>query len=135
MISSEKKIHLHFIADLYYSSDKILTIKFSPGSMIDLAAAKQVVNNAQKLTNNEPHANIIDIREMTFMDNEARNYFSKQNQSYIIAIAVLSTSSIHSKLINLYFRYAKPKLLTKYFNNEEKAKNWLRCKLEEQKTD
>ena len=71
------------------------------------------------------HGNLADVRNMTFMNNEARKHFSQQNKSSVAAIAVVINSKFQMTLVNLYQKINKPLLPTKFFEAQPKAEEWL----------
>ena len=100
-----------------------------PNSNIDIDAAKAIVEAASSISGQAKHANLIDIREMVFMSREARAYLGNQERKNVVAIAILMNSIFHNVLANLYFKFNKPRILTKEFDKEVDALDWLKEKL------
>lgn len=117
------------IATIDIEKENILRIRMLPNSNVDVDAAKAIVKAASELSGTSRHANLIDIREMVFMSREARAYFGSQERKNVVAIAILMNSIFHNVLANLYFKFNKPRILTKEFDKEVDALDWLREKL------
>lgn len=125
MSSSEKNIS--GIADIIYNeNDSILTVIMESKSDIGIDSAKRITEVAGQLSQDKFHANLVDIRKMTFMSGEARKHFGEQNKNTVCAVAIVSNMGFHRPLINLYMKFSRPKLPTKIFNEEEEARAWLR---------
>ncbi len=113
------------IAEINYTKDRILFMRMHKKSNIDLDAAFQITEIASKITGNEVHANLVDIRQMVFMSSEARKHFGNQNKSTVKAVAIIMNSLLHKPLINLYMKFSPPLLPTRIFNDENMAIEWL----------
>lgn len=77
---------------------------------------------------NQEHlcANLMDIRNMFFIDSKTRAYAAAQYRPHVAGTAILTDSKISSSFANLYLRFSKPKVPTRLFTNEEEALRWLR---------
>ncbi len=129
MNEMEREIVVPEKAEITYGEERILKIRMLPGSNIDLSAAIAIVEHATEISGKELHCNFIDIRRMTYISSEAQKHFSKQNNTYVPAIAVLMVSNIQKKLVNMYFSFLNPMIPTRAFDDEEAAMVWLRKKL------
>jgi hypothetical protein len=116
-------------ATLEIEEGNILRIRMLPNSNIDIDAAKAIVQAAKELSGTTKHANLLDIREMVFISREARAYFASQERKNVVAIAILMNSIFHNVLANLYFKFNKPRILTKEFDKEVDALDWMMEKL------
>jgi len=122
-------INLENIAEISYHDEGILTMRMHQKSNIDLEEAKIIAEAASELSADRIHCNLVDIRNMTFMSSEARKYFGGQNKQTVKAVAVISNAAFHKPLINLYMKFSRPSLPTRFFNDEETATNWLKEQL------
>lgn len=118
-------ISIENAADITYSPDDILLMRMHKKSNIDLEKAHKIAEAASNLSGDKIHANLVDIREMTFMSGDARKFFGQQNKNTVKAVAVVSNSAIHKPLVNLYLKFSRPTLPTKFFDKEEDARAWL----------
>lgn len=77
---------------------------------------------------NQEHlcANLMDIRNMLFIDSKTRAYAAAQYRPHVAGTAILVDSKISSSFANLYLRFSGPKVPTRLFTNEEEALRWLR---------
>lgn len=115
------------VVDVTYSkNDSILTVRMEDKSNIDIDSAKKITELASELSQGKLHANLVDIRKMTFMSGEARKHFGEQNKNTVCAVAIVSNLRLHKPLINLYMKISRPKLPTKIFNEEDEAIKWLK---------
>ncbi len=112
-------------AEIEMLNDEILSLRFLPKTDINLEIAKETVEASSKVSQNRMHANLVDMRKMIFMSNDARKYFAKQNKETVYAIAVIINSKLHRSFANLYLKINKPNIPTKMFDTEEEALKWL----------
>jgi len=122
------------IADIILDDAGILTMKMHKTS-IDIDAAQKITEIAANLAGDIVHANLVDIRQMTFMSSEARKHFGGQNKSTVKAVAIVMNAKLHRPLVNLYLKFSHPSLPTRMFDEETKARDWLAEKLKELKND
>jgi len=116
-------------ANISMGLDKILKIEFVPKSDINLEDAQEIVRLSSEITGNIPHCNMVDMRKMTFMNNEARKYFARQDKETVNAVGVVINSKIQRSLVNLYFKFSKPIKPTKMFETQEEAMAWLKTQM------
>ncbi|MBN1950125.1 MAG: STAS/SEC14 domain-containing protein [Bacteroidales bacterium] len=120
------KTSLENLVDISYESDDILIMRMHDRSNIDIEQAEKIHAAASELSGDRMHGNLVDIRKMTYMSSEARKYFGKQNKQTVKAVAVISNSAIHKPLVNLYLKFSRPSIPTRFFDTEEAALSWLR---------
>lgn len=118
-------------AKVGYDGKGILEIRMLPKSTIDLKAAIAIVDHALEITQKAVHCNLVDIRDMSYISNEAQKHFADQNNTHVPAVAILMNSAVQKNLTNIYFRFSNPMIPTRAFDNEDKAMEWLQSKLEE----
>ena len=71
-------------------------------------------------------ANLIDIRDMLFIDSKTRAYAAEQYRPHVAGAAILIDSKISSYFANIFLKFSKPKFPTRLFTNEEDAVKWLK---------
>lgn len=120
------KLTIENVADISYGQDNILTFRLHDKSNIELEEAKKIYNAASKLAGDRMHCNFMDMRKMTYMSGEARKFFGSQDKSTVKAIAVISNKVLHKPLINLYMKFSKPQIPTRFFETEDAALAWLK---------
>jgi hypothetical protein len=70
--------------------------------------------------------NLIDIRNMLFIDSKTRAYAAAQYRSHVAGTAIIIDSKISSYFANIYLRFSQPKVPTRLFTSEEEALKWLK---------
>ena len=96
-----------------------------PKSDIDESAAVDICKVISEIAQDVVRCNLADVRLMTFMNRAARAVFGGQDKSTVLAVAVISDSIMHKSLLNLYFKFNKPKIPTKVFDKVDKGRAWL----------
>ncbi len=70
-------------------------------------------------------ANLIDVRDMLFIDSKTRAYAAEQYREHVAGQAILIESKISSYFANLFLKFSRPKVPTKLFTEEREARTWL----------
>jgi hypothetical protein len=70
-------------------------------------------------------ANLIDIRNMLFIDSKTRAYAAAQYRPHVAGTAIIVDSKVSSYFANLYLKFSQPKVPTRLFTHEEDALKWL----------
>jgi hypothetical protein len=70
-------------------------------------------------------ANLIDIRDMLFIDSKTRAYAAAQYRAHVAGTAIIVDSRISSYFANIYLKFSQPKVPTHLFTNEKDAEKWL----------
>jgi hypothetical protein len=125
----ENKATVEGKATISMGNDNVLIMQMAHKSKIEISDAIEIVKAAEKIAGNKVHANLVDIRQMAFMSSDARKYFGDQDRSNVAAVGILMNSKLHRAIVNIYMKINKPVLPTKFFDNENKAKDWLRIKV------
>lgn len=116
------------LADIYLKENNILEMRMHKTS-IDIDGAIAISEAVHKLSGEIVHANLVDIRKMSFMSNEARKHFGKQDKKTVRAVAILINPTLHRPIVNLYLKFSRPTLPTRMFTDEGEAVKWLFEKL------
>lgn len=124
-----KSVTIDNIAEITYKENCILVMKMAQKSTINLDEAKKIVEETEKLVGEEDHCNLVDISEMTFMSGEARRLFGNQRKKSVMAVGVVMNSKFQRALVNLYQKINRPVIPTKFFEDANKAEEWLLEKL------
>ena len=69
--------------------------------------------------------NLIDIRDMLFIDSKTRAYAAAQYRAHVAGTAILVDSKISSYFANVYLKFSQPKTPTRLFTKEDEAVKWL----------
>jgi len=78
-------------------------------------------------------ANLIDVRDLFFIDSRTRAYAAAQYRPHVAGQAILIDSTISSYFANLFLKFSQPKVPTKLFTKEEEALRWLKEQIEKRK--
>ncbi|MBN2275097.1 MAG: hypothetical protein JXK95_12240 [Bacteroidales bacterium] len=71
-------------------------------------------------------ANLIDIRNMMFIDSKTRAYAAAQYRAHVAGTAIIVDSKISSYFANIYLKFSQPKVPTRLFTNDVDAEKWLK---------
>jgi hypothetical protein len=71
-------------------------------------------------------ANLVDIRDMMFIDSKTRAYAAAQYRPHVAGTAILIDSKISSYFANIFLKFSQPKVPTHIFTNENDAIRWLK---------
>jgi hypothetical protein len=96
---------------------------------LDLDTLKKMTEVGDNWNQQRLCANLIDIRDMFFVDSKTRDYAAAQYRPYVAGTALLVGSKISSYFANLYLRFSKLKTPTRLFTEEEEAVKWLKEKM------
>jgi hypothetical protein len=119
--------------ELFKREDQIYIYKAIKNSSIDLETVKEMTKIGDEWNGTELCANLIDIRDVLFIDSKARAYGAEQYRSYVAGQAILIESKISSYFANLFLKFSTPKVPTKLFTNEDEALFWLKLQMEKHK--
>jgi hypothetical protein len=119
--------------ELIKRDDQIYIYKALQKSSIDLDTVKEMTKVGDEWNGTKLCANLIDIRDVFFIDSKARDYGGKQYRDYVAGQAILIDSKISSYFANLFLKFSKPKVPTKLFTKEDEALDWLKIKIEKHK--
>lgn len=70
-----------------------------------------------------------DVREMTIISKETREYFAEKGGKIVKYSAILLKDGFQKTLANMFKMFSKLKVETKYFTNEKNAIDWLNTNL------
>ena len=116
----------------------ILLVTMKENAEVELADAKENYEIALRLTAGNRYVSFVDARNYATITDEARN-FSTQPYIYanVIAQAIVVTSLASRLLVNFLIKVHKKNknVEMQLFNDYDKALNWLKQKLAEDKTD
>jgi hypothetical protein len=127
---------------MYKSSDiGVATVDILPGNIIHLMAKKGVVvklEDAQRIVKSiddlldksiEIRAGIFEISGVVYIEEEAREYFAKGEDTtgHTVGIALVSDSFLGRTVGNMFVTlHPKTKFPVKFFENAIRAEHWIR---------
>lgn len=99
---------------------------FKPGATLDLSAAKLVLEDRLKVSNEVSMPIFVDMTELVIADNKARAFMgSKEGTAFLTCGAFLINNELNKLLINIFIKFSHPSIPTRFFTNKEKAMQWL----------
>jgi hypothetical protein len=99
---------------------------------IDMDTLEKMTQTGDSWNGTNLCANLIDVRNMMFIDNKTREYAAAQYRTHVAGQAILIDSKISSYFANIFLKFSKPKVPTKLFTDEDDAIKWLKKQMEEQ---
>ena len=112
---------------LYLFEDGIMHVTWHQGIVINLDAAKEMVEERIKLCKEKTTPILVDINGMAFIDTVSRKYFASEQATVGVTAGALLVGSLISRLAgNVYITVDKPPLPIKLFTDKTKAIKWLK---------
>lgn len=121
----------------YKLNNGILTATLKKGIAITLEVAQKIVRNRLNFIEGKSYPMIIDIKNITLLDKDARDYLATREASEGITAAALLTGPFLSVFIaNFFIRFSISKVTApiKVFTDKSEALEWLHQYLQEGQT-
>lgn len=101
---------------------------YAPKLDIDLAIAKELIDNRMTFSGGKPVYAVIDFTNVKSVTKEARDYMNSPDGGLkgLLGGAFLSNNVVATLFVNLFLKVAKPAIPARFFNNEAEAIKWLR---------
>ncbi|MHC1704691.1 MAG: hypothetical protein AB9846_12355 [Tenuifilaceae bacterium] len=93
---------------------------------IDLETLKKMTEIGDSWNGTRLCANLVDVRNMLFIDSKTREYAAAQFRPHVAGQAILISSQVSSYFANIFLKFSKPKVPTRIFTVEEEALKWLK---------
>jgi hypothetical protein len=100
---------------------------------LDMDTLKEMTRLGDLWNGTKLCANLIDVRDMMFVDSKTRAYAAEQYRPHVAGQAILIESTLSSYFANLFLKFSSPKVPTKLFTKEEEAIKWLHEQLEKRR--
>ncbi|MBN1414035.1 MAG: hypothetical protein JW973_02950 [Bacteroidales bacterium] len=97
---------------------------------LDMDTLEKMTKVGDTWNGNRLCANLIDIRNMMFIDSKTRAYAAAQYRAHVAGTAIIVDSKISSYFANLYLKFSQPKVPTRLFTSEDAAIKWLQEQLQ-----
>lgn len=97
--------------------------KTSPQSLED---SIKIVEGFKKIAGDKKICLLMDVTNSVETSREVRAYAAEELPKFIKAVAMVSHSALGKMLANLFFTLKAQPYPTKMFNDEDKAKEWLK---------
>lgn len=107
--------------------DDIILCKYAPDLRIDLAVARELIENRSGYCEGKSVYTVIDFTNVKSVTKEARDYMSHPSGGLkgILGGAFLSHNVVATLFVNLYLKVSTPIVPAKHFTNKAEALNWL----------
>ena len=125
---SRKEIQSTIINDkvkMIQGDDQIYSYIAIKNASIDIDTLKKMTETGDSWNGTKLCANLIDLRDVLFIDSKTREYAAAQYREHVAGQAILIESKISSYFANLFLKFSRPKVPTKLFTDEEEAFKWL----------
>ena len=93
---------------------------------IDIETLQKMTKTGDDWNGTRLCANLVDVRDMLFIDSKTREYAAAQYRPHVAGQAILINSKVSSYFANIFLKFNKPKVPTKLFTVEADAINWLK---------
>lgn len=125
-MSADWKI-FEFASLRYDAGLNTLFFKVNQDIEVDVHVIKEMLRYAQDTMGEKRHYCVIDFGSNVDSTTEGRKLYadSKYIQTYRIADAFIVKSLALKMVANFFIQVTRPKVLTRMFNDEESALNWL----------
>lgn len=112
---------------VYYEiRDRILIATYKKGLRINLAMAKQIVQDRLAFTGNKPMVALVYNLGVISMDKEARDFLSSPPGNRGLKAGAIVLNSVFSiTLSNFFLSVNRPNIPSKIFRNTGEALKWL----------
>lgn len=112
--------------------DQIFSYIALNNSTIDIDTLKEMTEVGDTWNGSKLCANLVDLREVFFIDSKTREYAAAQYREHVAGQAILIGSKVSSYFANLFLKFSRPKVPTKLFTSEGEARKWLKLQMEKQ---
>jgi hypothetical protein len=100
-------------------------VKYKPNTILDIDAAKKIINDTVFLADGKVYPCLCDISDMPQHHKDVQVYFAKEGSKFSLANAIIVSNSLSKILANLFIIISKPIIPTKIFTDISKATKWL----------
>ena len=105
---------------------RILSAEFTANVKIDLAIARELVQNRLEITNGQAYYMIIEFSNVREITTEAKEYFLRQDGGLqdILAAAFLANNPVSALIANILIK-SSMKFPARYFSKKSDAEQWI----------
>ena len=100
---------------------------------LDIETLKEMTQIGDTWNGTELCANLVDLRDMLFVDSKTREYAAAQYRSHVAGQAIVIGSKVSSYFANIFLKFSRPQVPTRLFTNVDEAVKWLKEQLERRK--
>jgi hypothetical protein len=108
--------------------DEILLSEYRENLVIDIAAAKSIVEARVLFTEGKSYPILIDFTNLKSANKEARDFMNDPSKGLkgLVCGAFVGNNAVATLFINLYLRIYNPPIPTKFFTDRSEALIWLK---------
>jgi hypothetical protein len=126
-VNKEPEIVKGRVSLQWIGRDGLAYLIFEEDAEIELADAKEIVQNIASRHPDGKYPLLIDVRRIRSISSDARDYFvGASAQKYRIAEALIVETTASWLFAGFYIRFHKPDNPAKLFENQEIAIQWLK---------
>jgi hypothetical protein len=115
------------VSRIWIDESGIVHTIYTDYSDVDIAIARQEIENIRKLSKGKRMPCVVDITRIKSVSREAREYYaSEDSYDVFTAVALLVNSPLTLVLANFFLGINKPIMPVKIFTSEERALKWLK---------
>lgn len=111
---------------LWFDDEGIIHAVTKKTNSRTLEQTEELVEDFKELLNGKKACLLIDVTYSEETTPEVREYVAKEFPKFIKAIAMISNSALGKMVANIFFTIKTQPYPTKFFNDEEEARKWLR---------
>lgn len=94
--------------------------------ILDMDTLVEMTNIGDNWCQDRLCANLIDVRNMLFVDSKTRAYAAAQYRKHVAGQAIIIDSKISGYFANIFLKFSQPKVPTRLFTVEDDAIKWLK---------
>ena len=113
-------------ATFMYEGDGILVIYMKEDVVLEVDDIKEMDEAGLELVQGKPHATLVIPGKRTSATHDAMKYAAKKDKAGRVAEASVIKSLSTRLLSRFYHAVIRPNLPSKYFSNEQEAREWLK---------
>ena len=111
--------------EIVQGDDQIFRYTVLNKASLDIETVQQAEKIGDEWDNEQLCANLIDVRNMIFVDAQTRNYSAQMYRKHVAGVAIIIESSVSTYFANFYLKFSRPKIPTRLFTSIEDAETWL----------
>jgi hypothetical protein len=111
---------------MYFDNDGIFHSKTKKGSVLNKEALELTFKYIRKHTGDKKICWIGDITEAPPPEKTARDFAAQETPKLIMALALITNSSLSKMIAEIFLLVKKPPYPTKFFKTEEEGLAWLK---------
>ncbi len=115
-------------SEIVYRDDRVLEYHYRDGAVVDLAAAKQMVEKALEMVGDAaPCPTVVVAGGVKAVTRGAREFFAQSDENSTISscVALVVTSPVARVIGNFFMGLNKPRIPTRLFKSVEEALPWV----------